>query len=758
MNEFFTEAGIPCYVDERRMLGRSPLLKAVLAVLQLELENWPFRRLVSLLDSSCFQPRWKEYAYGSGARDVARVLRKLQLAGQRERILAGLKRGVTEAGPVAVGDQAPGGDTRFHRAVERAEALLLRLSDELQPLREPHLFSDWVSLVVSLGERLGMARFQPPPAHRTAIDLQQDQQAWEAFRETLYNAARAEAIWDRNPPPLSLSEFLSELTDLMQRQGIGHVAAEEGQVRVLQAAQVRNLDVPYLFVAGLTERGFPQQHSEGCLLDDNERRSLSGRGCGLHHRESRSAEEMLLFYSVVTRARRRLTLSYPAMNADGDPLSPSPYLLAVEDLFEPAGLQKSSEEQLDPLPPADRILGAADLRVRAMHEALDRQSGLFGALCQTPHLAATGLNIVAAVDAAVERFHLPEFSPHEGWLQNLGNRDSLQQRFSSEHEFSATQLEAYARCPFRFFLQYVLRVQPLETLELQADAGERGTLVHEILAELHRQLQTDEEPDLSDGLSGSLISRRFQELLREKLGQRPATSDVQEALITIEQRALDEWGTAYSQQWGEYIASLPDKLVLQPAMFEVPFGATQAAAEHATEPAAPPLVFGQGESAVRIGGRIDRIDAGLCEGRPVFIVVDYKTGKMVSLVECGIEDGTVLQLALYTLAVQRLQLLGHKAWPYQMGYWRLRVRGYFSGLKIWADDEGRLMEMDATIWEELQRQLEEIIPRLAAGIRSGQFPVFNSDLSCTTFCPYRTVCRVGQVRALPTQMMRIWKP
>lgn len=42
---------------------------------------------------------------------------------------------------------------------------------------------------------------------------------------------------------------------------------------------------------------------------------------------------MLLFYSIVTRARHTLTLSYPAVSLDGQPLSASPYLTAFQDLF-----------------------------------------------------------------------------------------------------------------------------------------------------------------------------------------------------------------------------------------------------------------------------------------------------------------------------------------------------------------------------------------------------------------------------------------
>ena len=60
----------------------------------------------------------------------------------------------------------------------------------------------------------------------------------------------------------------------------------------------------------------------------------------------------------------------------------------------------------------------------------------------------------------------------------------------------------------------------------------------------------------------------------------------------------------------------------------------------------------------------------------------------------------------------------------------------------------KLEPLDAAVLQSLEAMLEEVIPKLAAGIRSGMFPVNNEDPDCTTFCAYNTVCRVNQIRAL----------
>src|SRR5260370_42580087 len=118
-----------------------------------------------------------------------------------------------------------------------------------------------------------------------------------------------------------------------------------------------------------------------------------------------------------------------------------------------------------------------------MFGALAGSPELFRAVCEDKAQASAAGNCLAAVDMNVRRFHTPGFTNFEGRLENPHNIELLGQQFSHEHEFSATQLEAYAHCPFRFLLSQVLRVEPPAAPGIETDFGRRGTLVHDILAE-----------------------------------------------------------------------------------------------------------------------------------------------------------------------------------------------------------------------------------------------------------------------------------
>ena len=60
--------------------------------------------------------------------------------------------------------------------------------------------------------------------------------------------------------------------------------------------------------------------------------------------------------------------------------------------------------------------------------------------------------------------------------------------FPPEHTFSATDLERYAACPFRYFFERILKIEPIEDLTLEFDVMQRGSVVHDVLAKFHRRV------------------------------------------------------------------------------------------------------------------------------------------------------------------------------------------------------------------------------------------------------------------------------
>jgi ATP-dependent helicase/nuclease subunit B len=361
---------------------------------------------------------------------------------------------------------------------------LERLSDALVPIRQKTDARNWAECLSKLARELGIVA----PAEQG--DDSATRAAWTAFEDLLFLAAGTEDLLGTTRQRLELAEYTQGLTDLLQHQTLAVQGPRDGYVEIVDAAQVRGLDVPFLFLGGLTESSFPARGGDSFLYNEADRQELNRHGLTLGQRSVQTQAEMLLFYSIITRARQALILSYPAVSLDGQPLSPSPYLTTLCDLFEPNAVKFTRLEQLDPVPSVEGMLSPADLRLVATSEALQRRTGLFQTLHAQPQGWPTVRSILAAVDMSIQRFQTRGFTAYEGIISHPANLRYLQEKYAARLEFSATQLERYAQCPFRFFASDVLHVQEVEAPDRFTDHGRRGDIVHDVLFELHTQLQS----------------------------------------------------------------------------------------------------------------------------------------------------------------------------------------------------------------------------------------------------------------------------
>lgn len=724
--------GLPAWCDTGPPLREAGLVKFVIAVLLAELEDWPFNRLQAVLNSSYFRPVGDVATDG---RSVATSLRRLRLSSDRQAILKVLP--ATTATVIEPDDDtALDADTNWPVVHAAAGRCLRWYSRVTEPLRTSRPLVDWLDLVAEIVQQFGAidrTSFDP-------IDVA-DVALWERLQRTLRDAAAMDARQNPSPPALDLAEFLAEFRDLLASEYREPEQESPGVLRVLSLEQVRHLDAPVLVLVGLTEDSFPRSRGDDCLFPDAERRRLTQAGLPMRSAAQHQQDDLFLFYTLLQRWQQRLLLTYAAVNPRGQPTFPSPYVTAMRSLFTDDSLQVQREGQLDPIPDATHMLTAADQRLAAWEAARTGHPGWLRTVWEQSQ--ATSANVVAAVEMAVQRFHTPGFTAYEGRLTVEANRQAVAQRFGVQRQFSATELEAYANCPFRFWLETGLGIEPVAPVEVGTNHRERGSLVHAVLSKL--------TPEFDAGPSRQALADRFRELVAERLQKTVSATDLQRALTRVERQLLDQWAAAYAEQCGLYadqIAAIADDR-WQVLDTEYPFGDVPGATN---ERKAPPLTFGRSSNQVQVRGRIDRVDVGRIQDRPAFIVIDYKTGRRPKFSEDDVRNGTALQLMLYTIAVRRLGLAPADALPFQLGYWCLKETGFEGGVGRKAKE---LKPIDAAVWETLERLVDDIVPKLAAGIRRGEFVVDNPEEQCTGMCEFRTVCRVNQIRPLQEKLHKV---
>ena len=181
------------------------------------------------------------------------------------------------------------------------------------------------------------------------MDDASDRHAWDRLMDAAAESDTLAGWLGRPPPELDRPAACDALLDILASDRIGHPGDESGRVRVLSAESVRSISIPYLFLAGLSERVFPSPDREDRLYSETEFLRLIEAGLPLVPRTERNRQEMLLFYEAVTRATKRLYLSFPALDASGQPLLPSPFLREVEQVSGPTA-SRHPTDRLEPGP------------------------------------------------------------------------------------------------------------------------------------------------------------------------------------------------------------------------------------------------------------------------------------------------------------------------------------------------------------------------------------------------------------------------
>jgi ATP-dependent helicase/nuclease subunit B len=792
-----TAAGLPVWMPLGTRLLQTAPLRFLLDVLRAEVEDWSFDALMSVWRSSVLRvplglatarsPDTNSHTAAesaSAARDIAQALRRLQLARGREVILYVLRQLAGRQGDGSTVETNPHDNDapRLPALAARAERWLTWYSSTTAKLRQSLSFSNWIDaasevLLQLAGPVSEWAASEPdlitPSATQLAVPsgafdsdrslamaVPVDRWAWDRAQSTLRDAAAAtQHAVDNHATALgalqTLEDFLLELTDLLAEERLDPPPYRQGQIRLLGAEQARHVSVPELFLVDAGEEAYPQRSADDCLITNLERERWSRHGVHLRHAALHQQEEMELFWTLCCRADRQLTISYASVDHKGQPAFPSPYVSSLRQRFAPGALVVAIEGQLDPVPQHDDVLTTTDARLFAMHAARNGRPGVYRMLLNTDGVTPqwsdrTTLrhalrHVLGAVDMAVHRFHTTGFTAFEGRLEQPDNLRLLAQHFRSSRQFSATELENFAQCPFRFWVQSLLQVKPLRSPEADLDHRHQGAVLHQAVAELfqqHDSMSIDEQ-----------LIPTLRQLLRQALGTVAADTAWQAALLRLETRILEDWAPRFLDQTTDYVRVLQQAgwrrwQTLPP---EIAFGKARPD-EHSSNESYPAVTFGPPPEQIHVAGRIDRIDLGEVADELAFIIIDYKTHGRPRLKLADISSGQTLQLAVYAVAAQRLGLVPQQARAWQLGYWALMHQGFDGGLR--ADKKTAFRPVDDTTWQDLEQRLEVALLELVRRMRAGQFVVENSDQTCTGKCDYRTVCRVQQLRPLADRLQK----
>ncbi|MBN2247136.1 MAG: PD-(D/E)XK nuclease family protein [Coriobacteriia bacterium] len=476
--------------------------------------------------------------------------------------------------------------------------------------------------------------------------------------------------------------------------------AEGGCVHVLSAERVRGRRFQCVIVGGLTADEFPRVRRDEGYGALGAEVALARAGIDTAPRDDVSAER-LLFYQVITRARERLVLSRRSHDDRGQPVQPSIFLEEVLDLY------GAGEGGLDPRPGVGgSVLGLDAGCSGEGAPSTSRRKARSAAL-----MGEEGSEITKA--AARPTAGRPRVHRDSAWRDTLS--DDTRRALQHRDIFSVSDIETYLQCPYRWYIERVIRPADLDA---RVDASTAGQAAHEVLARTYdRFIETTGEPRVTpDTLENALA------VLRSLVAEVVAGVHVEGAREVADLRSA-VGSTAR-------ILTVDATLLpgFEPRYREWSFGMT------AGDDAEP-------MDGYALRGRIDRID---CTGSHLF-VMDYKLGAVGA--ERGVtrfaERGLV-QLPLYAYVASKrlgLEVAGAVYRSIKHGDLRgfvnesLRGKPFVSTDMVGADGIGEVIQVARDRAYEAVR-----------GMRAGAIDADPADGRCSPYCIARPFCPVGGSR------------
>ncbi len=457
--------------------------------------------------------------------------------------------------------------------------------------------------------------------------------------EVIAYALRQQADLDPHSP-VTPSVTLADAIDLtLARVADQHLPVQGGPpaIELLGWLELHLDDAPVLIVTGMNEGLVPQSASSDAFLPDATRQHL-----GLQDNEHRYARDLMMLTAIIA-SREHVTLIAARRDHDDNPLVPSRLLLATDDA-----------------------------KLRTMIERF------------YSHAADSPAQPILLQHSQHTRFDVPKPQPIHPPITQL----------------SITDFHDYLACPYRFYLQHVLKLRVVDDQAVELDAMRFGSLAHDVLK---RFSQSDFAHSTDANQIAVYLDTQLDELMLDRFSQSPRVA-VQMQCRQLRLRLAQ-------------FASLQADLTAEGWLIN---------SQHAEIALHTTLdVDGQ---PFKIVGRIDRIDTHPNLGHRI---IDYKTGDTATAPDKAHRAGPKqnkhwvdLQLPLYQLLAKKLDIKTNV----ELGYFSLSKDSAKLDIAPWAD-------ADLQLAYETARQVIRDIRASKFWPPSKTYPPRHDD--------YAAICMVG---------------
>lgn len=448
------------------------------------------------------------------------------------------------------------------------------------------------------------------------------QQSWNGVLSILTQLASM-----MQDTPMTYRQFTELFEETCNNTEIGRTPQTLDCVVFSGIDRFRSFDTKVVIVLDMVEGVFPKGFSAEGFLSDGERHILRELGLELAPGlDIKQQEEQLLLYAVLTAPAEALYLFRPLTDNNDNPYQPSTIIKRVKELL-------PSVEVINPDKTSDPMSG------------IEGSSGAFSLLATA--LADCGGNPDALSPPLMELYHWFQKNPvyQESLTQLIAfmnapeptaiSKDMATALYGAPLSLSASRLETYNACAFRYFLTYGLLLQERELAGLEPRS--MGSIQHAALYRYFTDLK-EEGIDFADVEKEDCFRRIGQAVESEAIDN---SSTLYEASAYYKYIVLRMKDIAARTAWE--VVKFYRSSRFRPYGFEVKIGTTG-------DVPALSVKTPEGIELAKVNGFIDRADTATEEGKTLVSIVDYKSSAKHLDITLA-KDGITLQPLLYSNAL-----------------------------------------------------------------------------------------------------------
>ncbi len=421
----------------------------------------------------------------------------------------------------------------------------------------------------------------------------------------------AEVLKDK---PISREEYYTLMRDVILSEDISEIPQTLDEVIFGTPEQVRQSTPKVVFILGAVQGEFPLIPRNSGVFSDYERKLLiNDFSLPLSDSlEQKTIEERYLSYSAVSLPSHELYVTYPK-RVEAEDCEPSEIVSSVASIFHESVYDKKLS-----LTQRANSPEAAFSEMAALYRTNDTESE----------------SVKTVFENREEFFGRKEALKRAAASEEASIKDDklAAEFFGDNPKLSASQIETYHSCRFRYFCQYGLRAR--EQRPAEVDVLQYGTIMHYLFEKIF-------SPDSAFGKAQNLteddLSGAVKSLIREYAD---ASMGGYDNISGREKYRLDRMAESAVLLIRHVCEELAQSS-FKPEFFELKLG---------ENPSYPPLRITSANGEATVIGTIDRVDIyNSARGRFVR-VIDYKTGsKKFDLLD--VLYGLNMQMLVYLAAL-----------------------------------------------------------------------------------------------------------